>query len=186
MNIDFPKSEDDPIIRLYDYYFTTSDLMFYNVEKYIQLFKKKGHLPNRSIIKFQCFSQLWLATLYVVAEGFKSDEITLFFKEKIDLNDKNNLEIVVHWGSIHHMLAQLGGELKGYRNVTFHFQGSMTRLEAKRASFLRHDGHHRPIEWARELHKEMQMFFGEYRPKAAALHMYQQWQAELHNAPRES
>ncbi len=78
-------------------------------------------------------------------------------------------------------LFRLGSELKGYRHITFHFQESSDRIKRKRASFLDYDGRHRPIDWARELHKEMRLFFGMYRSFSAALHMHKQWLMELSN-----
>jgi len=152
--------------------------MYEHVEKLFSLYEKNGRLSHNNEVKFQSYAKLWFATLYVVAEGFRTDQVKNYFRNSIiDPDDRNDLEIKVYWNSIHHKIEQLGEQLKSYRNVTFHFQESNTRLLAKRSSFLEYEGRHRPIEWARELQKEMRLFFSEYRPRAAALHMHQQFLA---------
>jgi hypothetical protein len=182
MPISFPPASQDPIIRLHDYYFQACDLMFDNTENLLLLFKNNGKLSQKKIVDLQSYLQLWLATLYVVAEGFQSKKVTTFF-EKLELtdDDPDNITLRTHWHSIRHMFRQLGSELKSYRHITFHFQESSDRIKTKRASFLDYDGRHRPIDWARELHKEMRLFFGMYRSFSAALHMHKQWLMELSN-----
>lgn len=179
MPISFPSSNEDPIIRLHDYYFQPADLMYENVKKIFLLHEKAGKLTNRNVIRLQSYGQLWLTTLYVVAEGFKHPRVERFFKDTVDRTNDDDLTMIVHWGSVHYQLGQLGEQLKSYRNVTFHFQETMTRLEAKRASFLEYEGRHRPIQWACDLHIEMRWFFSKYRPRAAAMKMHQQWLAEI-------
>lgn len=178
MPLQLPTPDDDPIIRLHDYYFQPADLMYEHVEKLTFLYEKNDRLSNHNIVKFQSYAKLWLATLYVVVEGFQTAQVKSYFLNSgIDLNDKDDLELKVYWNSIHNKAEQLGKQLKSYRNVTFHFQPSHTRLLAKRLSFLQHEYRHWPIEWAGELQKEMRLFFSEYRPRAAAMHIHQQFLA---------
>lgn len=162
MTLPLPKPEDDPIIRLYDYYFSASDLMFESFDPLWAALATKGSLTPRRTFKMQRFGQIWLATLWVVGEGFQDSTIKEFFGAAA----ANDLTLKVHWDSVQHMLLQLGPELKRYRNATFHFQEKMTTLEAKRLGFLAHEGRREPIQWARQLHKEMRMFFGRYRVEA--------------------
>jgi hypothetical protein len=139
------------------------------VKKLSVLLEKNGR-SNNNLIKFQSYVKLWLATLYVVAEGFQTDQVKNYFLNcGIDLDNKDDLSMKVYWNSIHHKIAKFGNQLKSYRNVTLHFQPSHTRLLEKRLSFLKHESRHSPIEWAVELQREMRLFFGEYRPRAAAM-----------------
>jgi hypothetical protein len=179
MTIPLPPADDDPIIRLHDYYFQQTDLIYEHVEKLYSLHEKNGRLSRKNIVNLQSYVKLWLTTLYVVAEGFQSAEVkNHFLNSGIDLTEKDDLDMKVYWHSIHHKIEQLGNQLKSYRNVTLHFQPSHTRLLMKRSSFLQYEGRHRPIEWARELQEEMRKFFSQYRPRASALLIHQQILAE--------
>lgn len=175
MDISLPSPSLDPIIRLHDYYFQNAELMFENVEKLFAIDKRNGRLSQNNVIKLQSYAKLWFSTLYVVVEGFQCHQVKNYFTNTVTSpSDKHDLMLNVHWNSIQYKIEQLGGQLKSFRNVTFHFQEKMTRLEEKRSSFLLYEGRHKPLDWARDLHREMQMFFNEYRPRAAALHMHQQ------------
>lgn len=175
MSIPIPQADLDPIIRLHDYYFQASDLMHENFMKMWNLQEKKGGLSHNNVVKIQSFLQLWLATLYVVAEGFQDKGIKSFFEKiEFDIGDKDDNDIVVHWNSIQHQIPQIRQELKMYRNSTFHFQDNMDALDRKRESFMRYQGRHESIDWALGLHKEMKLFFQCYRPRAAALQVVRQ------------
>jgi hypothetical protein len=179
MTMPLPPADDDAIIRLHDYYFQQTDLIYGHVEKLYSLHEKNGRLSHKNTVNLQSYAKLWLATLYVVVEGFQSEEVKNHFHNSgIDLTDEGDLEMKVYWDSIQHKIEQLGNQLKSYRNVTFHFQPSHTRLLMKRSSFLQYEGRHRPIEWARELQEEMRKFFSQYRPRASALLMHQEFLAE--------
>lgn len=170
-----PDADQDLIIRLHDYYFQASDLMYKNTMKLYEKLDKNRKLSQNNLVKFQSFVQLWLSTLYVVSEGFRSQKVIKFFDllypDKIPYGSE--LEMIVYWDSIHHKIGQNFERLKGYRHITFHFQENMERINKKRDEFLHYNKGQAPLIWARDLHDEMRLFFGEYRPRAAARHLHQ-------------
>jgi hypothetical protein len=169
--------DEAPVQQLHVYYFELADLMFGHYLKLSELLEKKGRLSKANVRKFQQYAQLWLATLYVVAEAFYKDEhLQRYFEACKDYCPESSM----HWSCIQHQIGQLGDELRVFRNFTFHFQLST----AKRRHFLEHSGPRRPIQWARAIHEEMQMFFAHYRVEGTALFYHRKWTSE--NAVRAS
>jgi hypothetical protein len=157
-----PPPDEDPIQQLYIYYFELADLMFGHYFKLYELIEKKGRLSKANERKFQQYAQLWLATLYVVAEAFHKDErLQKHFERCKEHCPESNM----HWRCIQHQIGQFENELRVFRNATFHFQSSV----AKHRRFLELTGPRRPLQWARALHKEMQEFFAQYRIEGTVL-----------------
>ena len=147
--------KDDPISRLYAQYFLQADVVFNYYQKLSRQRAQKGRLSRNKEVDEVNLLKLWLASLYVVVEGFQAPSMQQAFQEWKD----TSLNIRVHCSLITHKLTQLGNELRIFRNATFQFQ----KDPEKHAKLLRIKSRHHPITWAEELHQEFAMLFSEYR-----------------------
>jgi hypothetical protein len=150
-----PHADDDPISRLYAHYFLQADILFKYYKKLDDERGRKGRLSkNKEIDEFH-LRKLWLAALYVIAEGFEAPLI----QNTLTRWKEMSLDISIHCGSIKHKMDQLGNELRVFRNATFHYQPS----PQKHLQFIQVQGRHKPLFWAEELHQEFEKLFSEYR-----------------------
>ena len=147
--------KNDPISRLYAQYFLQADVLFRYHQKLSRERDQKGRLSRNKELDEISLLKLWLASLWVVVDGFQTPPIQKALQEWKD----TSLDIRIHCSSIKHKLTQVGDELRVFRNATFHFQASAE----KHAKFLQFKSRHEPISWARELHEEFAMLFNEYR-----------------------
>jgi nicotinic acid phosphoribosyltransferase len=95
--------------------------------------KRTREMDRREV----CYQLLWLASLFAVAEGFRSMKLT---DSKIDELSAQ------HWDS-----------LRLLRNGTFHFQPAHN----KQSQFFT-DSESR-MEWAKKMHDALRDYFSEYR-----------------------
>jgi hypothetical protein len=147
--------KNDPISRLYAQYFLQADVLFRYHQILSQERKRKGRLSgNKELDELHLF-KLWLASLWVVVDGFQTAPIQKPLQPWKDIP----LDIRVHCSSIAYKVTQLGEELRLFRNATFHFQAN----PEKHAKFLQVKSRHQPIILAEELHREFAMLFREYR-----------------------
>jgi hypothetical protein len=152
---EIPHPDHDPIMRLMVHYFEPAELMHKQYEALARQWDHKSKLSRNKTRDYMIYLQLWLATLFVLTEGFRSQRIKNCFEPWM----KKSPTIGVHCGSIRSKMAQLGNELKDFRNATFHFQPNADNHLA----FLKAPGRHKPLQWAEGLQKEFAMLFSEYR-----------------------
>lgn len=157
---------DDPISRLYAYYFLQADTLLTYYKKLAEERSRKGRLSGNKWLDEFHLQKLWLASLFVLAEGFQTPPIQKAFKRW----KERSLDVRVHCSSIDHKMAQFGAELKLFRNATFHFQpGPEKHLQFYEVKNLRN-----PFFWAEELHREFEMLFSEYRVLHASEYLVQE------------
>ena len=150
-----PHVNDDPISRLYAHYFLQADVLFRAHKKLEGERVSKGRLSkNKEIDEYQ-LRKLWLAALYVLAEGFKTPLIQTAL---VPWREQSS-NIRVYCDSIEHKMGQLGDELRVFRNATFHYQPNAQ----KHLQFISVKSRHEPFFWAAELHQEFDKLFREYR-----------------------
>lgn len=137
--------------------------MFRHYSRLSREWDQKGKLSLRKRLDLLYFHNLWLAMLFVVAEGF-ADKLV---QNALEPWMTDNLTLRVHWSSVGHQMGQLGDKLKKFRNATFHYQSNAD----KHLHFLRAEGRHRPLSWAEDLHNEFRMLFSEYRVSRMAEEM---------------
>jgi hypothetical protein len=166
-----PHPDDDPIMRLMVHYFEPAELMHKQFAALEREWDHKGKLSRNKTRHYTIYLQLWLATLFVLAEGFRDQRI----KKRFEPWRKGFPTISMHCSSIYHKMRQLGDELKTFRNATFHFHPTAE----KHFRFLRAPGRHKPLHWAQELQKEFAMLFSEYRVERTALY----WDQEFKKGP---
>jgi hypothetical protein len=147
--------KNDPISRLDAQYFLQAEVLFRYYQKLSRERERRGRLTRTKELDEISLLKLWLASLWVVVDGFRTPPIQKAF----DKWKLTSLNLRVHCSSIDYKLTQLGDELRIFRNATFHFQADAE----KHAKFLRFKSRHEPITWARELHEEFAMLFREYR-----------------------
>jgi hypothetical protein len=148
-------ANDDPVARLYAHYFLQADVLFGYLRKLDGEKVRKGRLSkNKELDAFQ-LRKLWLAALYVLAEGFK----TPLIQKSLAPWKEMSLNVRVYCNSIEHKMGQLGDELRLFRNATFHYQPT----PQKHLQFIHVQGRHKPMFWAGELHHEFEKLFNEYR-----------------------
>ena len=126
-----PHEDDDPIMRLLTHYFEPTDLLRSNYLKLENERQRRGKLSQNKERDLAMFFRLWLATLFVLVEGFQHKVVV----RNLERWRKAYPDINVYCSSIQHMSAQLGDELRGLRNDAFHFNPTPTMtlkfLEAK-------------------------------------------------------
>jgi hypothetical protein len=150
-----PHGDDDPISRLYAHYFLQADILFRYHKKLDSERDRTGRLSaKKGSDEFQ-LHKLWLASLYVLAEGFESPLI----QKALTRWKEMSLDIRVHCDSIEHKMKQLGDELRVFRNATFHYQSG----PEKHLKFIQVQSRHEPLFWAEELHREFEKLFSQYR-----------------------
>jgi len=127
--------EDHPVYILFFAYFKLCHLVYLEHQKLEVLRRSNSHFleeEKQQILGASVtYLHLWLALLYVVAEGFK--ELGLSHPKITPLIDE-------HWS-----------ELRCFRNSVFHFQKNTSKRE------LMHDL--LPLNWARDLHAVLQEYF---------------------------
>jgi hypothetical protein len=91
--------------------------------------------------------KLWLATLYVLAEGFRDPLV----QRALVHWKASSSEISMHWGCIEHMTGQLGEELRSYRYATFPYQSN----PKKDLAFTSVNGRHHSLRKRRTMRPEL-------------------------------
>ncbi len=150
-----PHVNDDPVSRLYAHYFLQADVLFSYLKKIDGEKARKGRLSdNKEQDAFQ-LRKLWLAALYVLADGFNTPLIQASLAPWKEMD----LDVRVYCDSIEHMMGQLVDELRLFRNATFHYQPT----PQKHLQFIAVQSRHKPMFWADELHREFEKLFSKYR-----------------------
>jgi hypothetical protein len=164
------QDDGDPVFRLMIHYFEPTDLLYRSWKVLSAELHHKGRLPPGKRRKYRLFFQLWLATLFVVADGFDSKAV----QDSLVLFAVQDLTIRVHCSSIKHKMSQLGDKLRRYRNATFHFHETPQKLY----DFLQAEGRHEPVQWAEELHREFERLFSAFRVEKAVAQYMKELEAE--------
>jgi hypothetical protein len=160
------KDDGDPVFRLMIHYFEPSDLLYESWRTLSAELHHKGRLPRGKLRKYQLYFQLWLATLFVVVEGFNSKSVQASLEPLVSQDP----QVRVYCSSIRHKMTQLGDKLRRFRNATFHFHETPQKLY----DFLERDSRHEPIDWAEELHKEFRKLFSAFRIEKAVIQYFKQ------------
>jgi hypothetical protein len=123
----------EPIQMLFTLYFMPCEVMHRYQVRLKGMFYSTLDLETRKQVypEFMVFTHYWLASLFVVADGWKQLRIS---DPKIDAMIKK------HWKS-----------LWDFRNAIFHFQ----RQDTKHRQFFAPD----KFNWAEELHASLRTFF---------------------------
>lgn len=150
-----PHVDDDPLSRLYAHYFLQADVLFRTQKRLGDERSRKGRLSKNKEVDEHQLRKLWLAALYVLANGFTTPAI----QNAVSPWKEMSLDIRVYCNSIEHKMSQLGDELRVFRNATFHYQPS----PQKHLQFINVQSRHQPMFWAEELHREFDKLFREYR-----------------------
>lgn len=146
---------DDPVSRLYAHYFLQADVLFGYLKTLDGEKARKGQLSQSKEVDAFQLRKLWLASLYVLAEGFKTPLIQASLAPWKEMD----LDVRVYCDSIEHKMDQLGDELRLFRNATFHYQPT----PQKHLQFIDVQSRHEPMFWADELHREFEKLFSKYR-----------------------
>jgi hypothetical protein len=147
--------DNDPISRLYAHYFLQADVLFRYLRTIDREKIRKGRLSESKQVDVFQLRKLWLAALFVLADGFQTPLIQASLAPWKEMD----LDVRVYCDSIEHMMGQLGDELRLFRNATFHHQPT----PQKHIQFLGVQSRHEPLFWADELHREFEKLFSKYR-----------------------
>ena len=125
--------EDDPLWMLYIFYFVPCEVMYQHVHrlKPAAILSTDEGTRNAAAQEFISFFLFWFASLFVVAEGWKTLKVC---DAKIDK-----------------MIDEHFDSLRLIRNAVFHFQ----RGDQKHQQFFDMD----KFNWAEKLHSPLREFF---------------------------
>lgn len=157
-----PHIDDDPIMRLYAHYFLHSEFILEcakDIERKTRK-NKTSKVKSDTACKYSSLMTQWLATLYVVVDGFDEIKIEeeLFMRPKT-INGKPSgfQEITDKSNYIKSIYCIHKDDLRIFRNGVFHFQKNSSKLTQL------FDANRGIILWAEDLHAQFRDFFSEYR-----------------------
>lgn len=149
-----PLKSTDPVITLYAQQFLAADLMRSNYKKIITKWKKDGRTSRNNKINARIYLTIWLGFLRVICEGFEKLPMRILLLER---RPEEFRELVPQSDLIGKLKNKHNKALVKFRNNTFH---SEVDFKIRREFF---DINKNRIQWAHELHEEIEKFFSSYR-----------------------
>lgn len=148
-----PSNNDDEVLRLHAHYVEAADLMWRQFHKLDKERQAKGRLSRGKMVDWYQYWKFWLATLYVVVEGFHA----LRMENILRMRGGKFVELIPKCRDLERATAQHKRSLRDFRNGAFHFQRNPKKL----SQFLTQ--RRLRSEWAEELHLDLARFFSRYR-----------------------
>lgn len=149
-----PHREQDKVLTLQIHYFYAANLMLKHYDALIKQWNKNKKLSRTDEIKFRIYMSSWLGFLAVTCEGYKKLNMHRLLNEE---RPNEYQELISKCNALNSVINKNYDDLRKFRNNVFHLRTSINDTIA----FLSPSSDR--LSWARQIHKNLESFFSDYR-----------------------